>query len=89
MTARAPDPDQASTVSPDKKLPDGRWAPGTLVMTPHGQRGRVLPYTTEHPSQYGNSVFVHLLARPERPWQLWDSSELTAVTDDDPTNPPR
>jgi hypothetical protein len=84
MSARAPDPDPAHATSPGKKLPDGRWAPGTLVVTPHGQRGRVLPYDTEHSSQYGSAVFVHLLARPERPWQLWKSAELTAVADDDP-----
>lgn len=32
--------------TPGERLPDGCWAPGTLVRTPTGDRVKVLPYAT-------------------------------------------
>lgn len=64
--------------------PARRLAPGTLVTTPTGQRARVLPHDTEHPNQScGDAVFVHPLCHPERPWQLWSSTQLTVLDNRD------
>ncbi|MGH4015130.1 MAG: hypothetical protein ACRDSL_14655 [Pseudonocardiaceae bacterium] len=62
--------------APGTRLRDGRWPAGTLVLTPHGVRARVLNHDLR-----SDAVFVQPTGRPERPWQLWSSSELTAFPD--------
>lgn len=70
---------------PGTRLLGGRWPAGTLVQTPRGERGLVLPYeATSCGSAGSDSVFVRLLATPERPWLLISSSELTAVPENEP-----
>ncbi|MGH4026059.1 MAG: hypothetical protein ACRDRV_15900 [Pseudonocardiaceae bacterium] len=57
--------------TPGEQLPDGRWAPGTLVKTPNGERARVLPYATGRPNRcHCDAVFVQFLGALEQPWQL-------------------
>ncbi len=74
--------------TPGEQLPDGRWTPGTVVKAPTGHRARVLPYDTEFPNQpHSDAVFVQPLHHPELPWQLVSSNDLTAISDESPTDP--
>lgn len=68
---------------PGEKLPDGRWTPGTLLLTPRGELVRVLDFTTEYLNQSrSDAVFTKPLSRPERPWQLWSSTDLFPAPDE-------
>lgn len=68
---------------PGEQLPDGRWAPFSRVTTPAGTLARVLPYGVDIPNPTGSdAVFVQPIGHPERPWQLWNSAELTVITED-------
>ena len=69
--------------APGERLRDGRWAPGTLVRdTDRRLCPGAVPYATDIPDHgWGDSVFVQSVGRPERPWQLWSSSALTAIPD--------
>lgn len=68
---------------PGVKLSDGRWTPDTLVLTPSGERVRVLPYDAKRPNQsLTDAVYVRPVRHPERPWQLWSSADLAAVPDE-------